>query len=62
MTYLRVSTVDGLGLGDVCMASEDVKVVEAVGGPVPEFDVDKVTEVGGIATAELDDQGRRVVG
>jgi len=57
-----LGAVDELGQGNICMVSEDVEIVEAVCGTVPEFDADEVTEVGRVATAELDDQGRRVVG
>lgn len=59
-TYL--GTVDELGQGDISTVTEDVDVVPGARSAVLELEADKVTDIGGRATAELDGKGRGVVG
>jgi hypothetical protein len=57
-----LSTVDELSQGDIRLVAEDVNILEVGVGSVLELDAEEVAEVGGITTAELNDDGRRVVG
>jgi len=57
-----LSTVDELSQRDICVVTEDVDVLEAVRGTVLEFDAEEVAEIGGRSTAQLNSNGRCVVG
>ena len=57
-----LSTVDELGQGDVGLVAEDVDIMPGVVGTVLEAEAQEVTDIGGRATAELNSDGRGVVG
>jgi len=57
-----LGTVDELGQGDVSVVAEDMDLFEGLGGSVLELNAEEVTEIGGRATAELNDEGGSKVG
>lgn len=59
-TYL--STVDELGQGDISAVAEGVDVLPEARGTVLEPEADKVTDIRRRAAAELNGEGRGVVG
>ena len=58
----NLSAVDELGQGDVGLVAKDVDVVPRVGGAVLETETQEVANVRGRAAAELNGDGRGVVG
>jgi hypothetical protein len=61
-TLTHLSAVDELGQGDVGLVAEDVDVVPSVGSAVLETETQEVANVRGRAAAELNGDGRGVVG
>ena len=60
LTYL--GTVDELGQGDIRAVAESVDVLPEARGAVLEPEADKVTDIRGRTAAELNSEGRGVVG
>lgn len=55
-------TVDEFGEGNVSMVAEDMDIAEASRSSIPETDAEEVTDIGGGTAAELNSDGRSVVG
>ena len=61
-TRTHLSAVDELSQGNVGLVAEDVDVVPVVGSAVLEAETQEVADVRGRAAAELNGDGRGVVG